>query len=146
VSGQSEPGKPAPGDDVGFAPLGVENLQPQHDVVDRGAPRHQPVVLEHDADLAAKEVELAERVVTGHLDPAAGRLDQAGEQVEHGRLAAAGLAQHRDDLALLDLERKAIDRREGPRPVGPGELLGHVAEADERIGHRDQAARSATGR
>ena len=72
VAGEAEPGKPA------HAPcsraslrVGIEHLQAELDVVDRGAPRHQPVVLEHDADLAAEEVELAERIVAVDRDRAA---------------------------------------------------------------------------
>ena len=116
VAGEAEPREPAPRQCL-RASLGidVEDLQAEQHVVERGAPGHQPVVLEHDADLAAEEVELAERVVADHRDLAAGRLDQAGQQVEHGRLAAAGLAEHGDDLALGDLERQPVDGDEGRR-------------------------------
>ena len=55
--------------------------------------------------------------ITGDL--AGGRLDQAGDQVEHGGLAAAGLAEHGDDLALARSRTTACRRRaRSPRPSG----------------------------
>ena len=85
--------------------------------------------------LPRNALELAERIVAGHVDLAAGRLDQAGDQVEHGRLAAAGLAEHGDDLALRDLERQLVDREQVAAPVGAAEHLGHIAKSDDRVSH-----------
>ncbi len=90
------------------------------------APRHQAVVLEHDADLAAKKVELPERIVTDHARLAGTRLDQPGDDVEHRGLAAAGFAQHGDDLAFGDLERQSVDSDEIAASVRAAENLGHV--------------------
>src|SRR5476649_1943571 len=108
VSGQSEPREPALRHHLRLLPFDIEDLKPEHHVVDRGAPRHQPVVLEYDAYLAAEEIELFERIVSGDIELAAGRLDQSGKQIEHGGFAATGLAENGDDLALLDLERQAV--------------------------------------
>src|SRR5580704_11387173 len=38
----------------------LQHLQPQFDVLDRGTPRQQPVVLEHDRHLASEGVEIGE--------------------------------------------------------------------------------------
>ena len=81
MAGEPEPRQPLPRRGLGLGAFGVEDLEPQPHVVDRVAPRHQPVVLEHDADLAAKEVELVERIVADHTDLPAGRLDQAGSRL-----------------------------------------------------------------
>ena len=56
------------------------------------------------------------------------RLDQSGDDVEHGRLAAAGLAQHGDDLALGDLERQFVHGDEIAAPVRTPERLAHVVK------------------
>ena len=44
------------------------------------------------------------------LDRAAGRLEQPGEQPAGGGLAAAGLADQAERLALADVEVDAVDR------------------------------------
>ena len=69
VAGQPEPRQPAARQRLGFLAVGVEDFQAEQHVVERGAPRHQPIVLEHDPDLAAEEFELAERVVAGDARP-----------------------------------------------------------------------------
>ncbi len=104
VAGQAEPRQPAARRVDRLLGIGVEHLQAEQHVVERGAPRHQPVVLKHDADLAAEKIEFAERIVADDAGFSGARLDQPGDDIEHRRLAAAGLAQHRDDLAFGDLE------------------------------------------
>jgi hypothetical protein len=84
--------------------VGVEDFEAEQHVGERGAPGHQAVALEHDADLAAEKLEVAKRIMPAHGDLAGGGLDQAGDQIEHGGFAAAGLAEHGDDLARRDLE------------------------------------------
>jgi hypothetical protein len=128
--------------------VGVEDLEAEQHVGERRAPRHQAVALEHDADLAAKELEVAKRIVPAHGDLAGGGLDQPGDQIEHGGFAAAGLAEHRDDLARRDLERQPVHCQQVATAVGAAEHLAHVAKADERLTHLDaaQIARSETAR
>ena len=61
-----------------------------------------------------------------HLDGALTRLEEARDHPEGGRLAAAGGAEQRDELAGLQGEREAVDR-------------GHATEAAAHLGE-DEAA------
>ena len=95
--------------------------------------RHQPVVLEYDADLAAEKIELVEGIVTDDPGFAGTRLDQSGDDVEHGGLAAAGLAEHGHDLAPGDLERQFIHGDEIAAAVRAAKALADVMEADNGL-------------
>ena len=145
VAGQAETGQPAARGFLRLLRIGVEHLKAEQHVLQRGAPRHQPVVLEHDADLAAEVVELAERIMPDDAGLTLARLDQPGDDVEHCRFAAAGLAQHGDDLAFGDLERQSVDGDEIAFAVGAAEGLGDLGKADDRIGGA-HIERSETGR
>ena len=84
-----------------------------------------------------------------HAHGALGWLDQAGEQVEHGRLAAAGPAQHRDHFARRYRKAQAVDGKIGfVAPIAAQEALHHMAELDCRSGAilAAHAERSALGR
>ena len=86
-----------------------------------------------------------------HAHRTLGRLDQTREQVEHGRLAAASPAQHRNHLARRDLEAQAVDsEKRFLAPVLAQEALHNVAEVDFRRGGvgvlAAHAERSAVGR
>jgi len=70
-----------------------------------------------------------------HADGAGGRLDQSGDQIEHGRLAAAGLAEDGDDLALRHVERQPLDRHQVAAAIGAVKHLADVLKADDRIRH-----------
>src|SRR3546814_2914342 len=48
--------------------------------------------------------------LAAHRDQAVAGLQQAGHQLHQGRLAAAGRADHGDELAFLDIEGKVLDR------------------------------------
>ena len=74
------------------------------DVVVDGQPRQQRVVLEHHGAVRARLVDLA--VLEEHA--AGGRLEQPGDDVEQRGLAAAGVADDRDELALLDAQRDVV--------------------------------------
>ena len=95
-------------------PLGARLRAGEHlvdrepDVVVDGEPRQQRMVLEHDRAVGAGLVDLA--VLQQHA--AGRRRHQAGDDVEQRGLAAAGMADDRDVLALLDRER---DVRAAPR-------------------------------
>jgi hypothetical protein len=74
--------------------------RPRADVVVDGQPRQQRVVLEHDRAVGSR--------ARSPRGPPGGRRrrspGQAGDDVEQRRLAAAGMADDRDVLALVDAE------------------------------------------
>src|SRR5262249_44147918 len=80
------------------------------DIARDGEPRHQARLLEHHRDLVARAVDhpAVERRT------AAARRIEPGEQAQQRALAAAALAQHRDQLALGERE---IDRAERGKAV-----------------------------
>src|ERR1700722_7050874 len=144
VAGKAHALEPAFGDGAAFIRRDFVDLEPEGDVVDRVAPRHQPVALEDDAELAAEPGEVAVRVVTLDAHLAGGRLDEPGEQVEHGRFAAAGLAKHHHYLAALAGVAKILHRLERAA-VRPREGLADTLEDD--LGIRPaHTVRSAAGR
>ncbi len=86
-------------------PFGAWSSLPAEDLVDGeidvvvdGQPGQQRVVLEDDGAFRAGCIDL----VVFEQDGAGGDPRQAGDQVEQGRLAAAGMADDRDELALVD--------------------------------------------
>ena len=109
---EPKPVEPRRGDLAALRRRHLVELKPQRHVVDRGAPRHQPVVLKNDADLAAEPVEIGIGIVALHRDTAVRRLDQAGDQIERRRLAAAGLAENGDQLAAPDRKAQIANRFE----------------------------------
>src|SRR4029453_7338928 len=54
VALEPEPLEPSPRHRFRLARRGIEDFEAEQDVGERGAPRHQPVALEHDADFAAE--------------------------------------------------------------------------------------------
>jgi len=108
-------------------------FEPDRDVLQRRLPGKQRLRLEQVTGLT---VEPGERRAED-LDPASGRRDEPGGDVEQRGLAAAGRADDRDELAVGDGKRGAIDRgvaaaigkaktdrhlrqRDGGRHDGPG--------------------------
>ena len=73
------------------------DLQRHHDVVAHRQPRQHGRVLERHADPHRLGADLA----AGDVDIAGRRLEQTGHQLEDGGLAAAGRADQRDEVALL---------------------------------------------
>src|SRR5690348_13695611 len=147
VAGEAELGEPGACRREPLLARDLVELEAERDVVERAAPGHQAVVLEDDADLAAEPVELDERVVTLHPHAAGGRPQQAGDQVERRRLATAGLAEDRDELAASDREAQVTHRLEA-FAVGPRERLAHVVEDDlgRPLRVAAHSVRSAAGR
>src|SRR5215831_5374895 len=144
---QSKPHEPLPRGFFRLLRFGVENLQAQQHVTERGAPRHEAIALEHDADLPAEKIEFAKRVMSDHPRFAAARLDQPGHDVEHCGLAATGLAQHGDDFALVDLERQSVDRGEFAATIGTRKYFCDIPEANNRLAvFHGYIARSDTAR
>ncbi len=99
----------------------------QHHVVERAEPGHQAGRLEHQAAVGAG---------IGHFaaiehDHAFGDVGQPGHHRQHGGLAAARVADDRNELALADLQVKAIDH--GLRAFGRGVDLDDLREVDEAV-------------
>ena len=96
--------------------------------------RKQRIVLEDQPDAAILRLDevLGRRDVPAlQQHPALARPLDPGRQPQQRRLAAAGLAEQRDDLAGLDRERHIVQRRD------LAEALGHALEAER---HRDRGA------
>ena len=85
---------------------------------------------------AAEPVEVAKGVAPVDLDSAGRRLDQAGQQIEHRRLAATGLADDRDELARLDFEAEISYGEDGEiAPVLIGKALRDRRKSNDRLSH-----------
>src|SRR5260370_1134098 len=98
-------------------------LEPDRDVLQRRLPRKQGFRLKKIAGLA---VEPGERRAED-LDPASGRRDQPGGDVEQGRFAAAGPADDGDEPAVRDGKRGAIDRG-GAAAIGKAKTDRHLRQ------------------
>jgi hypothetical protein len=84
-----------------LAPVRLDDLQRQHDVLQRGAPRQQRRCLEGHAD----DRDRLSHLVPGDRDVAFARRQQAGDQLHQRGFAATGRTDHRDKLPFLDLKR-----------------------------------------
>jgi len=92
------------------------------DVVERGELPEHFGVLEGAGDAAARDLvwRQSEEVVAAEHDSAARGRVEAGDHVEHGRLARAVGADQREDLPIADLEAQLAQR-------------GEAAEADREV-------------
>ena len=82
-----------------------------------GHVRIERVVLEHHGDAAVGRL-VAGDVAVVDDDAARGDRLQPGDDAQQRRLAAAGRADHDDELALLDREAHALDGAEGAVVLG----------------------------
>ena len=105
-------------------------LQPDLHVLLHGEPGQQRERLEHHRGVPVGPYQppAAEQ----HL--ALGRCDQAGDAAQQGGLAAAAAAEQRDELALADVQRDAVEHRHRVA-LRPGERFAQRADADQRPGH-----------
>ena len=94
-------------------------LQRDLDVAAHREPREERGFLEHEAG-----------ALGAHVDAARRRLVEAGDEVEQRALAAARRAEQADELALVDVERDALERDDCWLPV-PNDL-GDVGDGDDR--------------
>jgi hypothetical protein len=110
----------------------------QRDVLPHREPRQQRMVLEHDGAVGTGRVDLA--TVEDHA--AAGRPEQPGDDVQHRRLAAARVADQRDEFAARDLEVDAVEH-----PVlGAALALEHHVDPRQRqisVAHVEAPAQAA---
>jgi hypothetical protein len=74
----------------------------ERDVVARGLPRQQRIVLEQDADLRARKL---------GLDRARQRLLQPDHGAQQARLAGAGRPDEADETAFVDGEARSFEHR-----------------------------------
>src|SRR5437588_748193 len=98
-------------------PVRPAALHRKGDVAHHREPRHQRVALEHHATLERRPRDLA----AVHDHHAVGGAVEAGQDVEDRGLAAAGMADDADELALLDRKVHALE--DGDTAVTLGELL-----------------------
>ena len=117
-------------------------LHPQAvlDVAEHVHVREQGVVLEDGVDVAG-ERRPAGDVVAAEEHPAGGRLLEAGDHPQHRGLAGAGRAEHREELAVADLQVETGDR--GDRPERLRDALqphrdGRRTARDLQICHQPQ--------
>ena len=96
---------------LGVARVRIDALDAERDVLPRGQPRQQVRRLEHHAAIGPGGRHLA---AVEH-DAAVGDIGQPGAHRQHRRLAAAGVADQRDELAALDVEVEILR----PRSAGP---------------------------
>jgi hypothetical protein len=119
-----EPGQPEgveqlEGPPPGLGPPDPGHLQADDGVVEDRPPGHEQVPLGHVADPAQQPAGPAAGSV--QLQRARRRLLQAGQDVEQGRLAAAGGADDAHELALGHLQVQPVQGLHGPVP-GPEPL------------------------
>ncbi len=122
---EADPAQPFAGD--GAAIGDAAHFEAELDVLGGGAPRHHAVAGEHVADVVADAVDL------GAVDfgKARARLQQAGDDVEQGRLAATRRADDGDDRAVRHVERHAAHRLDRAAVARP-EYYADIRQADFR--------------
>src|SRR5206468_12455945 len=98
-----QPNSPQPGLALlqGLTALNAAEVEARDYVVDARPPGHQRIHLEHVACAPVHTLGRQKRLAE-HADGAGRRLEQAGGDVEQGRLPAAGRADDRDELARSD--------------------------------------------
>ena len=99
------------------------------DVAHDGAPRQQRMALEDDGAVDARAFD---RLAVDD-DGAFRRRVEAGEDVEHGGLAAAGVADDAGELAALHRQPQVLEHG-GGAAAGRREALGDAFDGDELVG------------
>ncbi len=102
--------------------IGFDDLERQHDVLADRQPGQHGRVLERHADPHLFSTDLT----PGHENDTLGRAQKARDQFEDGRLAAAGRADHGDEIAGTNGQIGAVQRQKGI--VAPAEANFHVFE------------------
>ena len=108
--------------DLGLDVLLAATLQPEGDVLGDGQVREERVVLEDGVDRTPVGLEVRDVVATEH-DRAVGRLLEAGDHAQRGRLAAPGRAEQGEELARPDEQVEVVDRGERAEPLGDAAQL-----------------------
>ena len=84
------------------------DAQPERDVLEHAHVREQRVRLEHHVDVPLGRRHVRD-VAAAQQDAAARGLLEARDHAQRRRLAAARRPEHREELALVDLERDGVD-------------------------------------
>ena len=108
------------------------------DILQHAHMRKERVILKNRVDVAP----VGRHPVGGltvNLDMALGRLVEAGDQPEAGRLARAGRPEHGEERAILDRKAHVVDR------AHVTEVTADLREADRRL-HRSRALPACLGR
>ena len=93
------------------------------DILKNGHVRVQGVALEDHADVAVFRLHLIDNAIA-EADDAVGRLVNAGQGQQRGRLAAAGGPEESHELAVFDVQRQILDADH------IAELLGEIVNRD----------------
>src|ERR1700722_6798100 len=110
----------------GGAAIGdAAHFEAELDVLGRRAPRHHAVAGEHVADVVADAVDFC----AVDLGKARARLQQAGDDVEQGRLAATPRPDDGDDRTIRHIERHAAHRLDRAAVARP-EYYADIRQAD----------------
>ena len=109
----------------------LDDLKRQQHVVERSAPRQQGRVLERHAD----DLERRRDLVIGNDDAALGWPVEPSDELEQRRFAAAGRADHGDELALLHAQARILERERLPLAPRIGEIdVGNIDERGHAVG------------
>ncbi len=126
---QPDPAQPFAGD--GAAIGDAAHFEAELDVLGRRAPRHHAVAGEHVADVVADAADFC----AVDLGKASARRQEAGDDVEQGRLAATRRPDDGDDGAVRHVERHAAHRLNRAAVARP-EYYADIRQADFcRRGH-----------
>ena len=120
-----------------LAPRGARDpaqVERELDVGERGLPRQQGRVLEHHADLVGHG---RRNRLTVDAGLAAGRPDQARQDLQQRGLAAAARSDQGDELPFGDRERDVGERLD--RRAAGAEFLAQFVDFDDRRGHQAAA-------
>lgn len=108
---------------LAFALGHLAHPQAVGDVLEHAEVREERVVLEHRADVAV-ERRAQRHVPAGQLHGAGTGLLEPGDQPQHGGLARAGGAEHREELAVVDVQGEVVHGDD------IAEALGQSAQGD----------------
>ena len=100
----------------------LAHLQRERQVLLDRFVRIQRIVLEHHGDVAVFRIEIIHQLVA-NVDIAVRDLDQSRHQVQGRRFSAAGWADQRHELAILDREGHIVDRHN--LAVGLDQIVQH---------------------
>ena len=81
------------------------HLEGEADVLLDRQPGEEGVLLEHDAAVGAGTLD----ELSVAVDLAAGGLEQSGDNIQQGALAAAGGSDDADELVVVDVKRHAVE-------------------------------------